>query len=349
MLSLDILHQLSKSASLKNPTLPKNEQPKREQPKRDHLEKVPTRCGFQIIIDDRERAVIPFLMCHDDKSISVKRITIGDFCIIYPNDQMIIIERKTWADLADSIKDNRMGNIRDLIRARNECDAKPIYIIEGYLPKNMNKKIRGIRACNLKSKLDHIMMRDSIPIIYTLNPTDTATRIIELGKNCSTLFTEPKDVVPAVKYIKDKKPDIPKKEQEMNMLCHIKGVSSRTADALFKIYTLPQIINGIDAEELRNIKYDSGVSIKKATIRRLLNLKKEFPAMLTTIKGVSPTISTEICEKIDFKSLVNGEIDISTLSNIELSGKRRRCVGLIVATRIIEFFTQVPSPDAPES
>jgi ERCC4-type nuclease len=143
--------------------------------------------SFRIIADDRERAVIPHIQNVDGVNVKVERITTGDYCIMYPNGKMIIIERKTWADLADSIKDGRMANIRDLLRAQKEQGAKTIYMIEGIPPSKLTKKISGIAYRNLRSKVDHLILRDGMIVMETRGAKQTAERIIQLGINCSTL------------------------------------------------------------------------------------------------------------------------------------------------------------------
>ena len=142
---------------------------------------------FRVIVDDRERAVIPYLAEIEGINMKVERITTADYSILYRNGKMIVIERKTWGDLADSIKDHRINNIRDLFRVRDDHDAKIIYLMEGRIPPKVSTKIHGIPFRNLRSKLDHMMIRDGIMVVETRDARQTADRIVQLGVNCSTL------------------------------------------------------------------------------------------------------------------------------------------------------------------
>jgi len=59
-----------------------------------------------IIADDRERngGVIERLRGHEEVSLAVERLPLGDYLI----DEVLLIERKTLPDLVTSIKDGRL-------------------------------------------------------------------------------------------------------------------------------------------------------------------------------------------------------------------------------------------------
>jgi ERCC4-type nuclease len=146
--------------------------------------------GLYIIADDREHKVIPYFkqLCKPSE-YEVIRMVAGDYAIMYRGYIVCIIERKTWRDLAGSIKDGRKKNINNLLNVREQTGAHIIYIMEGKPFAKANKRISGIRASALRSHLDHIALRDGITIIYTKDQENTVTRLQELCKNYGTLKT----------------------------------------------------------------------------------------------------------------------------------------------------------------
>ena len=61
-----------------------------------------------LICDDREGKVHPHLEAHTENkgkiplNYEIKRMTVGDYAITHNDQILIIIERKTWSDLAAS-------------------------------------------------------------------------------------------------------------------------------------------------------------------------------------------------------------------------------------------------------
>ena len=63
---------------------------------------------MQVIIDNREHAVLEKMGEYRELNIKVEALNLGDVMIRYNEDPKIIIERKTLTDLIASIK---MGDI----------------------------------------------------------------------------------------------------------------------------------------------------------------------------------------------------------------------------------------------
>src|SRR5271163_4715793 len=100
---------------------------------------------MELIVDDRERAVTGFLedLSHTFHiNYKIKRLEVGDYSIIYKNHIMIIIERKTWADLASSLRDGRSANINKLIALREATGCQVCYLIEGDAFPNPNSLVQ---------------------------------------------------------------------------------------------------------------------------------------------------------------------------------------------------------------
>ncbi|MGL6009026.1 MAG: ERCC4 domain-containing protein, partial [Culicoidibacterales bacterium] len=103
-----------------------------------------------IVVDDREKQVIPYFEEYTIK-VSVGRVTTGDYSIIVRDPEnpkkfkpVVIFERKTWKDFADSIKDGRMENNQNLHEFRQKYNCRIIFIVEGQPFPADNRKFRGI-------------------------------------------------------------------------------------------------------------------------------------------------------------------------------------------------------------
>ena len=137
-----------------------------------------------IIVDDRERKVIPFFEEYEI-SVSQGRVTTGDYSIVIKEKgqykPVVIFERKSWKDFADSIKDNRMSNNENLKELRDKLGCRIIFIVEGQPFPVDNRKFRGIPFKNIKKKVDAMMLVDGFHIVQTRDPKMTAKRIVEIA------------------------------------------------------------------------------------------------------------------------------------------------------------------------
>ena len=153
-----------------------------------------------IIVDDRERAVVGFLETQSEKyhiDYKIQHMNVGDYAVVYQGYVLMIIERKTWIDLSASMRDGRKENVNKLIKLREMTGCKILYLIEGNATPLPDKKYGRIPASQLRSHLDHLMLRDNIFVIHSVDQQDTARRLFELVKNHSTIKPSP------FKFVKD--------------------------------------------------------------------------------------------------------------------------------------------------
>lgn len=153
---------------------------------------------MELIIDDRERAVIEYLedLSHDFHiDYKVERLLVGDYALVYKGHIMHIIERKTLSDLAASLRDGRKDNINKLINVRESTGCQLSYLIEGKQFPNPNELFHRIPYKNLRAHLDHIAYRDGIHMLYTKDQQHTAYRLFEFAKNFSTIKPSPFDEI----------------------------------------------------------------------------------------------------------------------------------------------------------
>lgn len=157
---------------------------------------------MEIIVDDREHSVIPYLADQSaDFNIDYKiqRNEVGDYAIVYREHIMIVIERKSWADLSASMRDGRKANLAKLINLRESTGCQIAYLIEGDPLPRPTKLIGRIPAKNLRAHLDHIAFRDGVHMVYSRSMEDSAFRLFELAQNLCTIkpsmFTEIDDLI----------------------------------------------------------------------------------------------------------------------------------------------------------
>lgn len=155
--------------------------------------------SFTLAIDKRERDILTVLNAYIDNKYydskgnhitwRAEHLTIGDYIIFYNNIAVMVIERKTWTDLAASFRDGRKENIRKLKQFNEQTGAIIAYLIEGIaIPSHTNKFAR-IPYGNLRAHLDHLLVRDHIIELHSTNHHTTIQRLFEIIKNTSTMQT----------------------------------------------------------------------------------------------------------------------------------------------------------------
>ena len=131
-------------------------------------------CG----VDYREAAALKLV---EGKAFFVsENLLAGDF-VLYAADRRVLaaFERKTWADLAASLKDGRAENIKKMLALRAEFGARLFYVMEGARPTMAG----GIAVGKLQAHLDHLQWRDGVFILYTRSTLQTVQRIEEIARN----------------------------------------------------------------------------------------------------------------------------------------------------------------------
>lgn len=289
---------------------------------------------MEILVDDRERAVIPFMEEYSTKfniSWKVQRCTVGDYAICYKGFVLCIIERKTWTDLASSMRDGRKENVEKLLAARAESlvvQCKLAYCIEGPPCPQPDRLFSRIPAKHLRSHLDHLAFRDSIAMLYTLSEQDTASRLFELASNFLTI----KNVIHQIDNTTGGNTDILQKKHEsrcynVQLLQCIPGVGSIVASILdeagITLHTL--YLDSHTVEEIAVYKYSSGKQIGPAKAAKVIQCSKYLKAngigakaiqarILSAIPLISKQSAVHILSQYTFVQLYNMEIqELATL------------------------------------
>lgn len=321
---------------------------------------------YKILVDDRESQVVPFfkkLVFPSDLNVQVevKRIQIGDYCICYNDVVLFVIERKTFDDLAASIKDGRKENVNKLLALRDETQCKIIYLIEGKARHAANKKIGRIPFKNLQSHLDHLMFRDNIFTVFSSGLEDTTIRIKELllsyitWGGCNRLnnaITNSNQENKESKITASLTTIIPKTDLQIiyNIWCCIPNITTKTASIFIeKDINITDFLlgrKGINEPFVSTSKYTNG-SIIGQRAKKIIKIQKlEEPSnfntyykMLACIVGITKATAKMILDNLGengFRNLLENKIPQSQISNIKKTEKIK--VGNKAAANIFKFF-----------
>lgn len=293
---------------------------------------------MELWVDDRERAVITYL---GKFMIRVERLTVGDYAFVYNGRVIMVIERKTLADLASSIKDGRMENNIKLLAAQEQSGCQILYIIEGHAYPTPDKKYGRIPFKCLQGKLDSLMFRHNIKIIWTKDSEHTANRLIGLTSTFERMAIDgvfgefiggevPETVIKP-------KHDIDINQVHINMLKSIKGISYKMAGAILAHYSITDILTGnTDEKTWFNAKYESGLLLKKKGTRMHKICSKlehsHYVKILSCINGLTLETATTILDIIPFIDILAG----ADVSNIQKNEKRK--IGKVINDRIHDTF-----------
>lgn len=157
-----------------------------------------------LIIDNRERAIFPFL----DMEIKTflyekKQLNTGDFLIVAKPlevmrtnkdhasiaDQFLenlynikaCIERKTYTDFAASFRDGRYkSELKKMLELREKTNCQLFFIIEGTAFPSIGRTFARIPYVCILGAINKLMIRNNIFIIQTENEQHTARKLNEL-------------------------------------------------------------------------------------------------------------------------------------------------------------------------
>lgn len=297
---------------------------------------------LKIIADHRERAVLEHgtdLPC----DVEVKTLEIADYHVLYEEMPLILIERKTWKDLASSFKDGRKENVKHMIQYRqtmidkNVNDILLVYLIEGKSHYKNNHIICGIKFICLSTHLDNLMLRDGVHIIYSDKAENTLMRIYNFAKNYSKLLDLPRLVEStAIKKVVDKEASL------IILKILIWSKMSKLSYAISKIVVDKININNFisgnivyDINELYKITYPSGVQVKKSMIDTMISLSGPNKItvntqikILTLFKGITKEKATEIINISDLYTINNMSLKSKEQLLKTIYGKNRNKLAL---------------------
>lgn len=214
--------------------------------------------AVRLVIDNRERELVPLLA---GVPHTTENLELGDIVFSSADGTIItLFERKTWNDLAASIKDGRYHN-----QKKRLLESYPVhklgYIIEG--PGDFSDTedvlVNGITKKTLLSCVYNTTMRDGIRVMRTVSIGDTVALVTGLMSRLmddAGVFGGGGEAPEQIVKHTVRSPG----EFFMRALCQVPGVSKKTATSIVErystIYGFVGEFSGIpnDGEKLKALK-----------------------------------------------------------------------------------------------
>lgn len=293
-----------------------------------------------------------------------EQISVGDFVIRENELVKVIVERKTWADLASSIVDGRAtSQLKKMTDFRDAHGCVLIYIIEGKKPASMR-----ISPEALTTKIRRIALL-SISVIYTKNIQDTVDTIIKLTNDVATQRvsvakqeTEVNSETAQNAQVQNaqlhSRNESTEEEQLINMWKCLPGVGDHTAKILHNNMTIGELLRSkspIDTLcKINAICQGAGVKINDKTRNTLkylmttstiaekegkkygdifgLEQQKIAATMLGCIYGLSTETAMLILKQYSMRDLCTNAVEVGNISDItRVSGRK---IGYDLAVKI---------------
>jgi ERCC4-type nuclease len=314
------------------------------------------RNSFYILVDHRERHVTPYMdEDHTDIPFFVEHLSVGDYAIMYRGILLVAIERKSWKDMADSIKDGRINNVSKLLEIRETTTCSLVYLIEGKAFPNLKRKVRGISYKCMQAHLDHIMFRDNVSHVQTANSKHTARRIFEMTTNIISMGVAA-DIDKKIGGCVKKRDDTAKLKKK-----HIKSddahlyeiwkaipwITSKTASLIIDdgISVRQFIMGEVDIDTLSALRYPSGVIVGKKRAKKMLVVTqagaKSHGAVLRAVPNVGKTIAKSILEVRGLLEWLEMDPDDVTEELEDLKNGNRAAVNDRAKKNLLKFLWSV--------
>lgn len=239
---------------------------------------------MEFIIDNRETIKNAL-----SEKIEAKtdNLDIGDYLIKYNGVVIMIIERKTIADMASSIKDGRYREQKNRLLNNFHID-KILYLIEGDLTtNNTSYSFNKVNKFTIYSSIINCLLRDNIKVFHTTNQTETIDFLVNMYRKIDKQgltflkkkYTAQQSIINTVKP--QKKGNVTEETVYLSQLCCIPGVSTKYAKAIINNYEKMYLFNKlVDLNEEERIKTISTITYE-------------------TDNGKKRKLGTKIAEKIN--------------------------------------------------
>jgi ERCC4-type nuclease len=175
-----------------------------------------------LIIDYREKALLSRLPAE------TKNLILGDVCIQKEGQDVIILERKTVADLSASICDGRYQEQSFRLLESTLPPHRIVYLIEGSLEKEQSISKKGMMSAMIS-----LWFTKGFSVVQTAS-IDETVEYIQLLLEKVTKESEEHDYVSTLKP--KKKDKLTPENIDVVLLSQIPGISTVTAKALLQVY-----------------------------------------------------------------------------------------------------------------
>lgn len=175
-----------------------------------------------LVVDYRERELLSRLQAE------TKNLILGDVCIQKDGQDLLILERKTVADLSASICDGRYREQSFRLLESTLPPHRIVYLIEGSLDTE-----QSVPKKTLISAMISLWFTKGFSVVQTKSIDDTAEYIRMLVEKVSQDTSE-SDYVSTLKI--KKKDKLTPDNIDVLMLSQIPGISTVTAKAILQVY-----------------------------------------------------------------------------------------------------------------
>ena len=257
---------------------------------------------IDIIVDNREKKLIPIIKSLNNDydynfNITVDKLDIGDIIIKKNGEEVMIIERKSYNDLASSLRDGRYKEQSFRLNSVDLHNHNIVYLIEGDKDKYSNR-YNKVPFSTLLVTMFCIQYYKGFSIFQTRNLVETGEYILRVAnklfreKNRKAYYLQDDN---AKKSSEKSYTDVVKREKKSNItpanigeiiLSQIPGISSKSSksimakfdslyDMLNKLREDKHCLDDIEIITSNGSKRRISQSVKNSVIKYLLYQKNE--------------------------------------------------------------------------
>lgn len=263
-----------------------------------------------IVENNNTNSKLPIGKGGGDIKYAEKQLTIGDYTIMLDpmngaddEAQMaMIVERKTWKDLAASIKDSRMREQQQgMVKIAQSSGCYVYYIIEGKFAYKDHSDVCGLPFKSLHTKIRHNLLR-GFPFVQTNDAMGTAKLLVNFTRDLMRFRAEkelcirPRDI--CIGY-----------HQELEQLQNkYRGLLKEKESELFKVIEDSlQIVESVHSESKNDVpKVDRIVPIELTT-RRIKSDSDIICNMWISLNGVSDKSAVILMKEYKLSTLITAE------------------------------------------
>jgi len=284
-----------------------------------------------LVCDSRERCPLP-------EGARVETLTLGDYHLRTDDKIFFIFERKTWKDLAASIKDGRYREQKKrLCEVARGGEIRVFYIIEGPMTYDDDKEISRVPFATLDTARRSMIFSGVFPI-QTKSPEHTFDFLKKfmadfIRKN-PELFGGGETNLAPVKHTRE--------DYLAKIWGRIKGIGPKLLPVFLKLGLRDFFLECADAKVAQEIicgfKYDSGRAISDILAAKIVAQIRELTRenqikILAEFPGFTEKSAKHVLCEISFLELLN----LSAGQIAELEKTPGRKIGLILANKFVDL------------
>ena len=191
----------------------------------------------------------------ENVTVSRERLDVGDVRIEAPSGGIVVIERKTWADLQSSLRDGRYKEQKARqMRSIADADGKLIMVyaveagrVNDWKSDSSSNSRGGVATKHVDAAIAMTSVRDGIPVLRSANTDHTADLALYLAKKLAAgelsgtshaVLASASGYAGFVKSSK-KRANMDSGTTWQTMLATITGVSAKKAKCVVDAYATP--------------------------------------------------------------------------------------------------------------